>query len=160
MPRSLTRRSCRCFSRGTRGPLLFEGHHWPFARDLIHDARGTGWPLERAWGPIRKSELHGHLSHYTVLPVNRELCRKWAEISSDAKRRGQPIQTADAWIAASALYYRVPLITNNRDDYPWYGDLPCSRPKARLIVARVPASAGSTHPFFHSTGCRQYIHVI
>jgi predicted nucleic acid-binding protein len=75
------------------------------------------WPLERAWGPIRKSELHGHLSHYTVLPVNRELCRKWAEISSDAKRRGQPIQTADAWIAASALYYRVPLITNNRDDY-------------------------------------------
>ena len=75
------------------------------------------WPLERGWGIPRKTELEGHLSRYTVLPVSRELCRKWAEISFDARRQGQPIQTADAWIAASALYYQVPLITNNRDDY-------------------------------------------
>ena len=34
-----------------------------------------------------------------------------------AKRKGRPIQTADAWIAASALYYQVPLITNNQSDY-------------------------------------------
>ncbi len=59
------------------------------------------WPLERAWGLLRKIELERHLAHYTVLPVNRELCRQWAEISFDAKRQGQPIQTADAWIAAS-----------------------------------------------------------
>lgn len=32
-------------------------------------------------------------------------------------RKGRPIQTADAWIAASALQYQVPLITNNADDY-------------------------------------------
>jgi tRNA(fMet)-specific endonuclease VapC len=75
------------------------------------------WPLERSWGALRKTELEAHLSRYTVLPVNRELCRKWAEISFEARREGKPIQTADAWIAASALYYRVPLITNNRDDY-------------------------------------------
>jgi tRNA(fMet)-specific endonuclease VapC len=75
------------------------------------------WPLERGWGPVRKLELAQHLAHYTVLPVNRELCRKWAEISFIAKKRSQPIQTADAWIAASALHYEVPLITNNRGDY-------------------------------------------
>lgn len=75
------------------------------------------WPLERAWGPSRRFELSEHLTHYTVLPVNRDLCRKWAEISYDAKRQGLPIQTADAWIAASALHYEAPLITNNRDDY-------------------------------------------
>jgi predicted nucleic acid-binding protein len=33
------------------------------------------------------------------------------------EEKGRPIQTADAWIAASALYYQVPLITNNRADY-------------------------------------------
>jgi len=35
----------------------------------------------------------------------------WAEVSFGAKRKGLPIQTADAWIAASALYHQVPLIT-------------------------------------------------
>jgi tRNA(fMet)-specific endonuclease VapC len=75
------------------------------------------WGLERRWGTARKIELAQHLSHYTVLPVNRELCLKWAEVSFEARRKGRPIQTADAWIAASALHYQVPLITNNTGDY-------------------------------------------
>ena len=58
-----------------------------------------------------------HLTRYAVLPVSRELCAKWAAVSFAAKRKGRPIQTADAWIAASALHCRVPLITNNRSDY-------------------------------------------
>jgi tRNA(fMet)-specific endonuclease VapC len=75
------------------------------------------WPLERDWGLRRKLELAQHLTRYVVLPVSRELCVKWAEVSFAAKTKGRPIQTADAWIAASALYYQVPLITNNRADY-------------------------------------------
>src|SRR6266571_1715489 len=75
------------------------------------------WALERGWGISRELELAQHLTHYTVLPVSRELCIKWAEVAFGAKRKGRPIQTADAWIAASALYYQVPLITNNRGDY-------------------------------------------
>jgi predicted nucleic acid-binding protein len=75
------------------------------------------WSLERAWGQGRKLALAQHLTRYTVLPVSRELCAKWAEVAFSAKRKGRPIQTADAWIAASALHYQVPLITNNRGDY-------------------------------------------
>jgi tRNA(fMet)-specific endonuclease VapC len=75
------------------------------------------WSLERDWGQGRKLELAQYLARYTVLPVSRELCAKWAEVAFGAKRKGRPIQTADAWIAASALHYQVPLITNNRDDY-------------------------------------------
>jgi tRNA(fMet)-specific endonuclease VapC len=75
------------------------------------------WSLERGWGPTRKLELAKHVTRYTVLPVSRELCVKWAEVAFAARRRGRPIQTADAWIAASALYYQVPLITNNQSDY-------------------------------------------
>ena len=66
---------------------------------------------------MRKIELERHLTRYVVLPVSRELCGNWAEVSFAAKRKGRPVQTADAWIAASALYYQVPLITNNRSDY-------------------------------------------
>jgi predicted nucleic acid-binding protein len=75
------------------------------------------WSLERNWGQRRKLELAQHLTRYAVLPVSRELCAKWAEVAFAAKRKGRPIQTADAWIAASALHYQVPLITNNRGDY-------------------------------------------
>jgi predicted nucleic acid-binding protein len=75
------------------------------------------WPHERVWGSLRKAELERHLAHYTALPVDRELCRGWAEISFNAKKQGKPIQAADAWIAASALYCQVSLITNNGNDY-------------------------------------------
>src|SRR5437588_6401948 len=75
------------------------------------------WPLERGWGPIRRAELAQHLTRYVVLPANRELCTKWAEVSWEARRKGRPVQTADAWIAASAVHYQVPLITNNPSDY-------------------------------------------
>ena len=75
------------------------------------------WPLERRWGAIRKAELAQHLTKYVVLPASRELCAEWAKVSWEARRSGRPIQTADAWIAASALYYQVPLITNNPGDY-------------------------------------------
>ena len=75
------------------------------------------WPLERSWGRMRRAELTQHLSPDVVLPASRELCAKWAEVSFQARRNGRPIQTADAWIAASALHYQVPLITNNPVDY-------------------------------------------
>ena len=75
------------------------------------------WALERGWGLSRRLQLAQHLTNYTVLPVSRELCRTWAEVSFAARRKGRPIQTADAWIAASALYYQAPLITNNLSDY-------------------------------------------
>jgi tRNA(fMet)-specific endonuclease VapC len=66
------------------------------------------WSLERNWGLSRKLELAQHLTRYALLPVTRELCIKWAEVSFTAKRKGRPIQTADAWIAATALQYQVP----------------------------------------------------
>ncbi len=75
------------------------------------------WSLERSWGLGRKADFARYLEKYTVLPVSRELCIKWAEVAFAAKRLGRPIQTADAWIAASAIHYQVPLITNNGSDY-------------------------------------------
>jgi len=74
-------------------------------------------------GAFRIAELAQHLTKYVVLPASREVCTKWAQVSWEARRKGRPIQTADAWIAASALYYQVPLITNNASDYNSVGNL-------------------------------------
>jgi tRNA(fMet)-specific endonuclease VapC len=81
------------------------------------------WPRERGWSAFRRTELAQHLNRYVVLPASRELCEKWAEVSWEAKRKGRSIQTADAWIAASALHDRVPLITHNAADYAMIGEL-------------------------------------
>jgi tRNA(fMet)-specific endonuclease VapC len=75
------------------------------------------WTLERNWGKPRRTELRDFLKKFVVLPADDELCRKWAEVSFARRRVGRPIQTADAWIAATALLYRVPLITHNGADY-------------------------------------------
>ena len=81
------------------------------------------WPLERNWTAFRRAELAQHLTRYVVLPASRELCAKWAQVSWEARRKGRPIQTADAWIAARALHYQVPLITHNVSDYEMIGHL-------------------------------------
>ena len=75
------------------------------------------WSLERHWGLGRRTDFAGYLTRYAVLPVSRELCGQWAKVTFSARRLGRPIQTADAWIAASAIHYQVPLITNNGVDY-------------------------------------------
>lgn len=75
------------------------------------------WSLDRNWGTVRKTELEAYLTRYTILPANRELCSVWAKVSWEARKKGRPIQTADAWIAASAVYYQVPLIAHNASDY-------------------------------------------
>jgi predicted nucleic acid-binding protein len=66
------------------------------------------WQLEKNWGATRKAELAQHLTKYIVLPASRELCARWAKVSWEARRKGRPIQTADAWIAASAISITCP----------------------------------------------------
>jgi hypothetical protein len=51
------------------------------------------------------------------MPWDRALCTAWAEVTTTARTRGFRIDCADAWIAATALLYGVPLVTHNRNDY-------------------------------------------
>jgi predicted nucleic acid-binding protein len=75
------------------------------------------WALERSWGAARRRRLETFLGRYVIQPWNLALCRAWAEATHEARRRGRPIQTADAWIAASAILHGIPLVTHNRGDY-------------------------------------------
>jgi predicted nucleic acid-binding protein len=75
------------------------------------------WALQRNWGLARREQMAEFLAQFALAQVNRALCRTWAEVSDRARRRGRPIQTADAWIAATALALAVPLVTNNRSDF-------------------------------------------
>lgn len=75
------------------------------------------WAILRQWGNRRLSQLEQYLSNYLVIPVDQPLCREWAQVRSDRQSAGRPISAQDAWIAATALHYDLPLITHNVKDF-------------------------------------------
>ena len=75
------------------------------------------WAIQYLWGQHRLHWLHLYLNRFTVVPSSPDLCRKWAEVMVAAQAAGRRIECADAWIAATASLYSVPLVTHNRGDY-------------------------------------------
>jgi tRNA(fMet)-specific endonuclease VapC len=75
------------------------------------------WAAIRSWGKPRVMRLEQLLESYTILPVDIDLCRQWAEIRATRSRVGLPISPQDAWIAATALRYNLTLVTHNPDDF-------------------------------------------
>ena len=68
-------------------------------------------------GARRRGQLETFLGKFIVMHSDDNLCTKWAEVTSDARRTGRPIDMADAWIAATALLHQVPLVTHNRGHF-------------------------------------------
>ena len=81
------------------------------------------WVLAARWSEARRKKLREYLEPFAILPYDRALCTKWAEITIAAQSRGRRIDCADAWIAATALMCDAPLITHNRSDYLGVPDL-------------------------------------
>lgn len=74
------------------------------------------WAIVRQWGAKRIGRLDEVLKHYVVLPYDPAMAVAWATI---VHRRGlgRPIQAGDAWVAASAVRHKLPLLTHNRRDF-------------------------------------------
>ena len=70
--------------------------------------------LKRGWGQPRMRELDFHLRQFAVVPYSLQVCLSYAQVCTAAEKRGRPIATADALIAASALSLGIPLATNNK----------------------------------------------
>lgn len=75
------------------------------------------WTLHRRWGTVSWQRLERHLQGYDVFYADAALCLLWAEIVAATWRKGNRIETADAWQAATALALDVPLVTHNPADY-------------------------------------------
>jgi predicted nucleic acid-binding protein len=73
--------------------------------------------LKARWGLRKRNLLEGYLSRFAVCYPDDQLCTRWAEVKHESNRKGQPIGSHDAWIAASVLYLDAPLVTNNAKHY-------------------------------------------
>jgi tRNA(fMet)-specific endonuclease VapC len=75
------------------------------------------WAVERGWDERRRAKLEERLKDYVIYSVDRPLCRQWATITAEASSNGTPIDSKDAWIAATALLYGFPVVTHNRKQF-------------------------------------------
>lgn len=75
------------------------------------------WAEQHNWGPARKSRMDAHLRQFVLHPFDRDLCRCWAQVRDRTRRNGFAIGVADAWIAATAVFHQLPLVTHNSEDY-------------------------------------------
>ena len=83
----------------------------------------TLWPVANNWGETRRAALSEHMALYTTIYPDERTCAIWAEVVNRCRRTGQPIQTADAWIAATARQWGIPLVTTDFRDYAAIDDL-------------------------------------
>lgn len=82
------------------------------------------WAAVRNWGANRRQQLTQTLQeNYIVLSFDVQLCQLWGELRAMCEKAGRPISPQDAWIAATALQYNLPLVTHNSKDFSSIADL-------------------------------------
>src|SRR5260370_24066145 len=84
---------------------------------FMTEAELERWILQAKWGPERIVRFRAYMKRFVSVPSSRDLIVKWAEVMVGARSLGRRIEVADAWVAATALLYDAPLITNNPGDY-------------------------------------------
>src|SRR5438094_9473720 len=78
---------------------------------FMSEAELEQWALLANWSSKRVEWLRLLMGRCAIVPSSRGLVLKWAEVMVAARRSGSRIETADAWIAATALLYDAPLLT-------------------------------------------------
>lgn len=81
------------------------------------------WELQSNWGEVKTAKFELLLSDFGVIYADEKLCNIWASTTNESKKKGHQISTADAWIAATALMFDIPLLTNNRKDFAFIDGL-------------------------------------
>ena len=69
------------------------------------------WPAANNWGMQRREPLGQRMDAYLTLYADERTCSMRVDIVSQWRHRGQPMQTTDAWIAASARQWACPIVT-------------------------------------------------
>ncbi|MBI4951448.1 MAG: PIN domain-containing protein [Myxococcales bacterium] len=73
------------------------------------------WAEQRAWAQPQRTALGAFLARFVLLPHTDELNRAWALVMTQARRAGRRLEAGDGWIAATAVHYSVPLLTQDAD---------------------------------------------
>ncbi|HEX5940051.1 MAG TPA: PIN domain-containing protein [Dehalococcoidia bacterium] len=73
--------------------------------------------LRRTWGPRLLATMDEVVGQAGIIQPTLELVEEWAQLMYRQMQRGSRIESADAWVAASALLHGCPVLTNDRKDF-------------------------------------------
>lgn len=71
------------------------------------------WAEKGAWGARRRLELKTFLARFPMIPCTAGIPELFAKITVQRERAGRPILRDDAWIAATAMHHKLPLVTRD-----------------------------------------------
>ena len=86
--------------------------------------------LRRKWGAQKMSDLDQHLRATVVVPATEAITNECAQLMYRQQAARSEIAWTDAWIAATALVYGCPVVTNDRGDFERIAGLPLLPPLA------------------------------
>jgi tRNA(fMet)-specific endonuclease VapC len=69
------------------------------------------------WGNEKRLRLETTLRNFLVIPYDHEIAKVYGRIMADSERSGHRMSLGDAWIAACAVRYELPLVTHNAKDF-------------------------------------------
>jgi tRNA(fMet)-specific endonuclease VapC len=72
---------------------------------------GAAW---RNWNAARLADLRRKLREVVILPFDTEVCEDYARVKVAILSSGRVMADNDLWIAATAIRYSIPLLSNNR----------------------------------------------
>lgn len=71
--------------------------------------------FKASWGEDRRNELSRHLGQFDVVWPTPEMVQISAHLRSEREQAGRRLSTADAWIAATAIILKCPLMSDDGD---------------------------------------------
>lgn len=113
--------SCVILAARDRDPRVAQWRLLLLGKDIAIAAQTEGevrfGALVRKWGDTRISALEATLRATATLPVTSPVVRSFAAVRAACKLSGHPlaekIHMGDAWIAATALAYDLPLLSGD-----------------------------------------------
>jgi tRNA(fMet)-specific endonuclease VapC len=86
-------------------------------------------------------QLRQFLDDFPIVPLSKGMEEIAAQVKVDRQRAGRTMETADVWIAATALYHDVPLVTHDEDfvDTPGLRIITAS-PSVSEVRAKLPVT--------------------
>lgn len=88
------------------------------ALSFMSAAELYAWAEQSHWGERRRQALeHLLTAQYLVVGFELGVCKEWARVTSEGRASGINIAAQDAWVAATARYLDLDLVTHNKTHF-------------------------------------------
>ncbi len=73
-----------------------------------------GWAEANRWGLGARQGLDAFIRRFLVIPYDFMLAQVWAKVMQASRMEGRRFESADCWIAATAVHRGIPLLVHDK----------------------------------------------